>query len=184
MACIQCLQLRFQTNKIKIQTTSGPIFSKIRTIFFKNPDSVEKSRLSRTFIVKMTLADSFKRCQKKPMSYVILVIFWKIRTFDKIPDEIRTSLTKKVWIRTKVRNYGPSWRHCRGLDRQVTGTDRCNSVNIYCWSWANLASFCWVWSSASFGPADLESLSEYTTTETQLLWWWFGWYLKSWADLD
>ena len=58
----QCLQLRFQTNKIKIQTKFGPIFSKIRTICIKNPDTIEKSRLSRTFTVKLTLADSFKRC--------------------------------------------------------------------------------------------------------------------------
>ena len=70
----QCLQLRFQTNKIKIQTNFFKNPDQIQTIFFENPDSVEKSRLSRTFTVKLTLADSFKRCQKKQISCIILAI--------------------------------------------------------------------------------------------------------------
>ena len=106
----QCLQLRFQTKKFKIQTKSGLILGKIRTISFKNLDSIKESRLFWIFKVKLTMNDLFKRFQKKPVSCVILLIFLKVQTFDKNPDRIRTSLVKKVRIRTKVRKSGPSWR--------------------------------------------------------------------------
>ena len=97
---VQCLQLRFQTKKFKIHTKSGLILGKIRTISFKNLDSIKESRLFWIFKVKSTMNDLFKRFQKKPVSCVILLIFLKVQTFDKNPDQIRTSLVKKVRIRT------------------------------------------------------------------------------------
>ena len=108
----QCLQLRFQTKKFKIQTKSGLILGKIRTISLKNLDSIKESRLFWIFKVKLTMNDLFKRFQKKPVSGVILLFFLKIQTFDKNPDQIWTSLVKKVRIQTKVWKSGPTWRQC------------------------------------------------------------------------
>ena len=60
----------------------------------KIPDKENQNPDFQGISVKSTMTDLFKDCQNMPFSSVILLILFKIRTFDKNQDQIWTSLVK------------------------------------------------------------------------------------------